>query len=179
MNSEKDTQNFILCMCLKLSVRIRYKWRDQATDILEKRNLYPNFPDFVVFVEQQASVLTDPVYGGEALSGSTRRSLRLSTMQPSKKTSIFTSATRRPMRSLCSQDHKQFMCSNFRDKSLSERIVYVNDNKLCNICLSSTHATHECMSLYNVLQTIVWLNILSSFMLIYLIVLILTLSLFL
>ena len=148
MYSEMDTQNFILCMCLKLPVRIRYKWRDHATDSLEKRNLYPNFQDFVVFVERQASVLTDPVYGGDALSGSTRRSLRPSTMQPSKKTSIFTSAARRPMCSLCSQDHKLFMCSKFRDKSLSERIVYVNDNKLCYICLSSTHATNDCMSTY-------------------------------
>ena len=43
MYSEMDTQNFILCMCLKLPVRIRYKWRDHATDSLEKRNLYPNF----------------------------------------------------------------------------------------------------------------------------------------
>ena len=133
----------------------------------------------MVFVERQASVLTDPVYGGDALSGSRRRSLRPSTMQPSKKTSIFTSATRRPMCSLCSQDHKLFMCSKFRDKSLSERIVYVNDNKLCYICLSSTHATNDCMSTYKCTVTIVWLNILSSFMLIDLIVLILTLSLFL
>ena len=148
MYSEMDTQNFILCMCLKHPVGIRYKWRDHATDSLEKRNLYPNFQDFVVFVERQASVLTDPVYGDEALSGSTRRSLRPSTMQTSKKTSIFTSAARRPMCSLCNQDHKLFMCSKFRDKSISERIVYVNDNKLCYICLSSTHATNDCMSTY-------------------------------
>ena len=148
MYSEMATQNFILCVCFKLPVRIRYKWRDHATDSLEKRNLYPNFQDFVVFVERQASVLTDPVYVGEVLSGSTRRSLRPSTMQPSKKTSIFTSASRRPMCSLCSLDHKLFMCSKFRDKSLSERIVYVNDNKLCYICLTSTHATNDCMSTY-------------------------------
>ena len=100
------------------------------------------------FVERQASVLTDPVYGGKFLSGNTRISLRPSTMQPPKKTSSFTSATRRPMGSLYSQDHKLFMCSKFRDKYLSERIVYVNDNKRCYICLSSTHATNECMSTY-------------------------------
>ena len=117
-------------------------------DSLEKRNIYPNFQDCVVFVERQAYVLTDPVYGGEALSGCTRRTLRPSTMQPSNKTSSFTSATRRPMCSLCSQDHKLFMCSKLRDASLSERIVYVNDNKLCYICSSSTHATNECMSTY-------------------------------
>ena len=55
MYSEMDTQNFILCMCLKLPVCICYKWCDHATDSLEKRNLYPNFQDFVVFVERQAS----------------------------------------------------------------------------------------------------------------------------
>ena len=106
MYSEIDTQNLILCMCLKLPVRIRFKWCDHATDNIEKRNLYPNIQDFVMFVERQASVLTDPVYGGEALCGSTRRSLRPYTIQPSKKTSCFTSVTRRPMCSLCSQDHK-------------------------------------------------------------------------
>ena len=148
MYSEMDTQNFILCMCLKLPVRIRYKWRYHATDSLEKRNLYPNFQDFVLFVERRASVLTDPVYGGETLSGITRRGLRPSTMQPIKKTSSFTSATKRPMCALCSKDHKLFMCSKFRDKSLSERIAYVNDNKLCYICLARTHMTNDCKSTY-------------------------------
>ena len=148
MYSEMDTQNFILCMCLKLPIRIRYKWRDYATDSLEKRNIYPNFQDFVVFVERRASVLTDPVYGGEALHGISRRSLRPSTMHPTKKSSSFTSATKRPMCVLCSKDHKLFMCSKFRDKSLSERIAYVNDNKLCYICLASAHMTNDCKSTY-------------------------------
>ena len=76
MYSETDTQNFILCMCLKLPVRMRYKWRDLPTDSLEKRNLCPNFQDPLVFVERQAIVLTDPMYGGEGLSGSTRRNLK-------------------------------------------------------------------------------------------------------
>ena len=102
----------------------------------------------MVFVERRASVLTDPVYGGETLNGIKRRSLRPSTMQPTKKTSSFTSATKRPLSALCSKDHKLFMCSKFRDKSLSERIAYVNDNKLCNICLASTHMTNDCKSTY-------------------------------
>ena len=40
------------------------------------------------------------------------------------------------------------MCSKFKDKSLFERIVYVNDNELCYIFLSRTHATNDCMSTY-------------------------------
>ena len=99
-------------------------------------------------VEQRASVLTDPVYDGETLNGIRRRGRRPSTMQPTKKTSNFTSATKRPICALCSKGHKLFMCSKFRDKSLSERIADVNDNKLCYICLASTHMTNDCTSTY-------------------------------
>ena len=66
MYSDMDTQNLIMCMCLKIPVHIGYKWRNHTTNSLEKWNVSANLQDRILFVEQQTTVLTDPVYGGGA-----------------------------------------------------------------------------------------------------------------
>ena len=68
--SEIDTQTFILSLCLKLKLQLRYQWRERATDGLRRSGAYPSFNDFSKFVETQAEIQNDPIYGGDNLGES-------------------------------------------------------------------------------------------------------------
>ena len=148
MYSEIDNQNFILSMCMKLQLRIRYKWRDHAADKLQTSNAYPRFSDFVSFVERHADVLNDPVYGGDALISSTRKPSGTSSAPSNRNISSFTTAVKRKMCILCNNDHRLFRCHDFMSKTLDERISYVSDKRLCNVCLSQGHTTNDCTTNY-------------------------------
>ena len=49
---------------------------------------------------------------------------------------------------MCKGDHKLFMCGLFRRKSTNDRVKFVSEHNLCNICLSHSHNTNACLSSY-------------------------------
>ena len=148
MYAEIDTQNFILSMCMKLQLRVRYKWRNRAADKLHDTEAYPRFCDFVAFVARQADVLNDPVYGGDALFDSNQKHSRTPSAPSTRKVSSYTTTAKRTMCMLCDKDHRLFRCPDFMNRTLGERISYVTDNKLCNVCLSQGHVTNDCIVKY-------------------------------
>ena len=140
--SDMDTQKFILTMCLKLQSSLRYKWREIAADTLAKGGSYPLLDEFVSFVETRATVYNDPIYGGDALMDLAHNL----SITPQKRTSSFAANTGyKPAQCvMCNGNHKLFMCRQFKDCSVLERVKYVTDNKLCSVCLSPNHVTDVC-----------------------------------
>ena len=71
MFSEVDTQNNIVLICRRLQPQLTYRLRD--TVMKEKRvtSVYLKFSDFVQFVQDQANIVNDPIYGEDALFVST------------------------------------------------------------------------------------------------------------
>ena len=45
---------------------------------------------------------------------------------------------------LCPEKHKLFKCLTFKKKSVLQRINFVNENKLCQICFERGHLTDNC-----------------------------------
>ena len=74
-NTEVDTQNFILKICMKLLPQLRNKWREKATTHLADKDSYQTFQDIVDFIERHAHIYNDPIYGGDALQEPDRRSV--------------------------------------------------------------------------------------------------------
>ena len=145
-HSEVDTQTFILSMCLKLKMQLRYKWRENAVHNLEHGGSYPTFDDFILFVEREALLENDPVYGGEALNTSSQKHIKSMSTSNGESSSFMTKV--RSQCCLCNRNHPLYMCSQFIEQSLDERVKYVTDNKLCTICFLSTHGSDECRSPY-------------------------------
>ena len=154
MFSEVDIQNNIVHICRRLQPHLRYKWRD--TVMKEKRvtSVYLKFSDFVQFVQVQADVVNDPIYGEDALFVSTDK-----LANNKRPVTGFASATMdgdTPNRSqafnqhkpnvclLCKENHKLFYCPRFIDMSVNERLVYVRSNALCSNCPISGHKALEC-----------------------------------
>ena len=122
----------------------------------EKRatSVYLKFSDFVQFVQDQANVVNDPIYGENALFVST------DTLSKNKRSVTgFTCATmdgyianrshmfnqHRPnICLLCKENHTLFFCPRFIDMSVTERLEYVRSNALCNNCPISGHKAVEC-----------------------------------
>ena len=154
MFSEVDTQNNIVHICRRLQPQLRYKWRDTVMKEKRATSVYLKFSDFVQFVQDQADVVNDPIYGEDALFVSTDKLAKNKRLLTG-----FASATMdgdTPNRSqtfnqqkpniclLCKENHKLFYCPRFIDMSVNERLVYVRNNALCSNCLISGHKALEC-----------------------------------
>ena len=154
MFSEVDTQNNIVHICRRLHPQLRYKWRDIVMKEKRATSIYLKFSDFVQYVQDQADVVNDPIYGEDALFVSTDK-----LANNKRPVTGFASATMdgdTPNRSqafnqhkpnvclLCKENHKLFYCPTFIDMSVDERLLYVRNNALCSNCLISGHTSVEC-----------------------------------
>ena len=163
MYNEIDTQNNILEICLRLESCLRYKWRDRIMQNKQSTGVYLDFSEFVIFVQEQADTVNDPLYGRDALEdrpngtrmGKSISSLPVATQNagssiPSSGSSTFLN----PMSSsgiechMCCKNHKLYTCYKFRNMSIDQRHNYVKTNKLCTLCLSKAHSVSSCRSNY-------------------------------
>ena len=160
MFSEVDTQNNIVHICRRLHPQLRYKWRDTVMTEKQSTSVYLKFSDFVQYVQDQADVVNDPIYGEDALFVSTDK-----LANNKRPVTGFASATMdgyTPNRSqafnqhtpnvclLCKENHKLFYCPTFIDMSVDERLLYVRNNAICSNCLIFGHTSVECRKLLSV-----------------------------
>ena len=162
MFTEIDTQNNIVEICHRLDRSLRYEWRHRTVRNKQDTSVYLNFSEFVAFVQEQAEVVNDPLYGEDALedrpgrvkSKKTVSSLLVATEDadsPSKQYSSSPSdsvSTPNIQCLVCSKNHRLYSCYKFRNMPFSERCTYVNSNNLCTLCLSKDHLLSECRSSY-------------------------------
>ena len=66
---EVDTQKHNVPICRRLQAQLRYRWRD--TVMKRATYAYLKLSDGVQFVQEQAEVVNDPIYGEDALVIST------------------------------------------------------------------------------------------------------------
>ena len=118
---------------------------------------YLTFSDFVLYVQEQADIVNDPVYGKDALiehssyslgSKKTVSSLPVTThaaSKPAATPSAYDGQMQR-MCCLCDRNHKLYHCFQFKDMSIDKRRVFAKYNKLCTTCLSKGHTDSVCKS---------------------------------
>ena len=163
MFSEIDTQNNIVQICLRLEASLRYKWRNRIVKHKQSTGVYLNFADFVVFVQQRADIVNDPLYGRDVLldRGSQNigkksvSSLAVCEQEPRSSISCPDSHVLLDDESLscnvchlCSKGHKLYTCYKFRGMPLDKRSHYVKTNNLCTLCLDKNHSVSQCKSNY-------------------------------
>ena len=64
---EAESQTFIASVIDRLQPYLKGKWRKRAMDFKRDRNIYPNFGHLVEFVQNEAAIASDPVYGETGL----------------------------------------------------------------------------------------------------------------
>lgn len=60
---ELDLPSNLKLIVSKLPYKLRNRWRTEACDILERRNAQARLQDLVAFIETQAKMLQDPLFG--------------------------------------------------------------------------------------------------------------------
>ena len=135
--SEVEGQGFILQVARRLPMYLQRRWKQEAVQAKTKTKSYPRLKDFQIFVANEASVETDPVYGS------------LGTPKPADSRKVTSHATDSVKKfkhvcPLCSSSHKLIMCAMFKGMSPSERLRFTQERKLCQVCLYQNHSTEDC-----------------------------------
>lgn len=147
----------------KLPFKMREQWRTKAHDILEKHNYRARFKDLVAFIERQAKILSDPIFGDiqdPSPATNTKGHVKgISRSSFSKGNSFATSATAMTTPNAsshlqhnttedqcvcCNHNHRLENCSRFKLMLHEEKINLLKDKGLCFGCLSSGHINKDC-----------------------------------
>ena len=146
---EVQSQNYILQIIERLQPFIKNRWKRRALEIKKAQDRYPSFDEFVEFVVEQTLQETDPVYGKMTEKRSEKKADgKVSVGGLDKKSSTFSMNVSQGSKGykcvLCKSEHRLFYCQKFREMKPFDRLRVVTDNKLCENCLLSNHATVDC-----------------------------------
>ncbi|XP_074639484.1 uncharacterized protein LOC141897759 [Acropora palmata] len=170
--SKFDQPGNIQKLIFKLPFNMRERWRRSADDIMERQFRPVEFNDLVAFMDREARIATNPVFG---ISGNAQPFFNSRKGKPSQppigvrsskpKTTTFATQvkTNQSMNSeknpgadlassdvpsivciFCQQNHALEDCHLLRWKPYQERIKFLSAKRLCFGCLSQKHVARLC-----------------------------------
>ena len=153
LSSEIDNQRCILYIVQRCKQYVRYRWRNVALEQNRNIGTYHKFSDFVTFMRRVAAESMDPLYGDEAMKSkpgptncccnnvsgdSCNVNSKLPSTEPLAPFVVF------------QQRHLLFYCDSFKAMRPQAWFDVVKSNKLCFVCLRSSHFAKDCKKQYNV-----------------------------
>ena len=115
----------------KLSAPLQDRWARVARNV---QNRPPLFDDLVCFIEEEAELIYDPVFGKHVYNHE----------RSNRATNFDVMATVKC--SICNGDHKITKCHEFAEKSCEERMEAAKIKRLCFNCLKPGHLAQNCNS---------------------------------
>lgn len=168
---ELDNPTNMRIIVSKLPYKIREKWRMLAFEIQEKKRRRVRFIDLATFVDRQAKIITDPLFGDLQNSVPEKKDKKASLPEKSRKekirgssfatnvatvdnednvkskakmnmTSINIAFTRPCM--FCKNNHSLINCHLITEKSHKEKLDFLRKAGLCFSCLVKGHLSKDC-----------------------------------
>ena len=118
----------------KLSAPLQDRWARVARNVQKRQNRPPLFDDLVCFIEEEAELIHDPVFGKHVYSHE----------RSNRPTNFGLMATVKC--SICNGDHKITKCHEFAEKSYEEHMEAAKMKRLCFKCLKPGHLAQTCDS---------------------------------
>ena len=147
--SEVESQSFLIALARRLPSYMQRDWKKQALEMKDKQGHYPSFRDFAQFMESKASDINDPVYGTLGTPSNTRDRKDRQTFAASAASHPSANSNKpRPPCSCCGKNHKLLFCTDFKNKTVGERLDFVKQKHLCEVCLMENHKTVDCKREY-------------------------------
>ena len=153
-----DTPGMICLVLSKLPGHTRERWNRSVMFVWRRYSREPDFSDLIHFVEDEATLVNDPLFSKEALSGYVdkrevpvkRKQLKTYVIAANEDTSRLQNSC-----PLCQRDHDLDKCEDFMKKSVEDRSKFLAKNKLsygCYTPISSDHNARSCKqkSLHNI-----------------------------
>ena len=167
--AEMDAQSTIRALAECLPKFAQNRWFEHQLKSKREKLSYLKFDDFVNFVDEVASDMTDPVCGQAARAGA-RQGARLKAERRHEQSLVTNdshdsdktrgrsrgsgrsreSKDQRPQAVMscarCKQAHVLSRCNDFKAMSVPERIAFVAETRICANCLRSDHKVDQCLS---------------------------------
>ena len=144
-----DTPEMMCLVLSKLPGHIRERWNRSVMSIRRRYSREPDFADLIHFVEDEATLVNDPLFSKEALSGYVdkrevpvkRKQLKTYVIAANEDTSRLQNSC-----PLCQRDHDLDKCEDFMKKSVEDRSKFLAKNKLCYGCYTAISSGHNARS---------------------------------
>lgn len=141
----------------KLPDWLTARWNRKVVNMEEESNQFPSFSQFVRFLMKEAKIACNPVTSLQSLKQSDvekpktqrQQSLEVKTLNTSsnEKTPTTISSEKNVTCIFCKKaGHILHKCRKFMEKAVSDRVKFVQAEKLCFGCLKSGHHSKSCNS---------------------------------
>ena len=122
-------------------------WNRKVDKACEERAQYPSFKEFVDFLSEEARIACRSVSSLQAVRSSEGERSRQPRSQPIQARTMATSTTQSDALSciLCKRTgHDLAKCRKFAEKTVQDRVKFVQVEKLCFGCLETGHRSNVC-----------------------------------
>ena len=150
---ELDTISTMRSIAVKLPYQLREKWRNKAFELQQQRQSRVRISDFVSFMEKQARIAGDPMFGDlpdqSAAKGKAKSPVKTRPSKPfssSYATSVapVTGAKPDPSCPFCSSKHALDSCQKFGKKAHRDKLSFMKTKGICYGCLNPGHISKDC-----------------------------------
>ena len=144
-----DTPEMMCLVLSKLPGHTRERWNRSVMSIRRRYSREPDFADLIHFVEDEATLVNDPLFSKEALSGYVDKT-EVPVKRKQLKTHVITANedTSRSQNScpLCQRYHDKDKCEDFMKESVEDRSKFLAKYKLCYGCYMPISLDHNARS---------------------------------
>ena len=144
MFSEIDNQRCIVDILQRVPSYIRNAWRAKAPNERHEHDCYPDFSEFVTFIDRKATESLDPVYGNDCMKQNKTRNSATACNTSANSSNI---GLQRPC-VICQANHRLFNCDSFKSMKPQARFDTVKSHKICFLCLLPGHSSSVCRRTY-------------------------------
>ena len=147
MQSDFENQELIKNTIKRCPTYVAGLWRKRVFKVLEEKEKYPPFDDFVDFFKKISTQANDALYGQDfwnemvnkkstSGAGSSNAFSAVDVQSQSKSPA--------PKCVHCSGGHSLYQCESFTSLNPKDRLAKVRQKRLCFICLRAGHRSNEC-----------------------------------
>ena len=146
MKSDFENQELIKNTIKRCPTYVAALWRKQVFKVLEEKEKYPPFDDFVEFFKKISTQANDPLYGQEFWNEVVKKQSAGSGASNVLSTVGVQNTPKSPAQKCvyCSGAHSLYLCEGFSSISPKDRLMFVRQKRLCFICLRGGHRSNEC-----------------------------------
>ncbi|XP_034088632.1 uncharacterized protein LOC117557059 [Gymnodraco acuticeps] len=133
-------------MLAKLPDWLTSSWNRKVTEMEEQNHTFPTLSQFVKFLTREAKIACNPITSLHALKSRESEKGKILRSPVSNVLTTETNETADATNCLFCEKagHGLHKCYKFRNETISERVKFLQENKLCFGCLKSGHRSKEC-----------------------------------
>ena len=122
------------------------RWNRKAMEARQAKAEYPPFKELVNFLSKEADLACDPISSVQALKNTQNEKPRQTRTETIKAKTLSTNTTQNTVSCVfCKKSgHRLEKCFKFVEKTVPDRIKFVQEEKLCFGCLKTGHHSRNC-----------------------------------